>query len=164
MTRRLLNFYGDVAVVPLTRGLVSIIDAADAHHADGYNWYASGDGYASRKLWIGNGQKLILLHRLIIGAQDGLYVDHVNGDRLDNRRSNLREATNSQNQANARKRSNCGSAFKGVTWNEARGRWQAQIKRGGLNRYLGLFETEQAAHEAYVAAASIVHGEFARSA
>lgn len=162
---REIMIVGEIAMVPLTRGLFSIIDAADVDLVAGVNWYAGSNNYAQRKVKVKRGrQDMVRLHRHITGARDGLYVDHINGNPLDNRRANLREATNSQNQANARKRSGSVSPLKGVTWMRSSRKWRAQIKRDGKTIYLGCFDTEQGAHEAYAAAAPIVHGEFARVA
>lgn len=81
-------------------------------------------------------------------------------DRSDNRISNLREATRSQNAMNARKQRDNTSGFKGVSrW---RGKWQAKIQRDGKQRFLGAFSTPQDAALAYKNAAINLHGEFAR--
>ncbi|RWO22842.1 HNH endonuclease signature motif containing protein [Mesorhizobium sp.] len=97
---------------------------------------------------------------LVKGVWPEFMVDHRNRDRSDNRWSNLRQATNSQNQANRPAR---GSLPKGVTLIRE-GAFQAQIKRGGKGYYLGLFDTAEAAHAAYVGAAQKHFGEFSRAA
>lgn len=89
-------------------------------------------------------------------------IDHVNGRADDNRICNLREANQSQNTANARRRSDCKSGFKGVT--AYRGRWVASVRHNGVRVHLGVFGTPESAHAAYVAAAHSTHGEFARAA
>jgi hypothetical protein len=90
-------------------------------------------------------------------------IDHINGDGRDNRLVNLREADQSQNMANARRRAECKSGFKGVT--AYRSRWVASIGRGGgRKQHIGVFDTPEAAHAAYVAEANTRHGEFARGA
>ena len=87
------------------------------------------------------------------------HLDHINCDPADNRISNLREASNIQNRANARPEK--GRLLKGVTL--CKGRWQAQIKHLGQNHYLGRFDTAEEANAAYAAKAAEFHGEFARS-
>lgn len=89
-------------------------------------------------------------------------VDHVNGDRLDNRWKNLREATRSQNNAN--RRATIDKGLKGTSYNIRRGRWMAKINVNHQQIYLGYFDTAEEAHAAYVAAARLHYGEFARAA
>lgn len=97
------------------------------------------------------------------GEWPTLDVDHINGDRSDNRISNLRLATQSQNNGNRRSTPGSSSRFKGVTRHKG-GKWQAQIECNGRARYLGLFATEEEASLAYQEAAVEVFGEFARAA
>lgn len=87
------------------------------------------------------------MHRVIVDAPDGLQVDHVNGDRLDNRRANLRLVTQAQNSQNHGARGGA-SLFRGVYWHSQRQRWMAQVKMAGKRHYLGLFDSEQAAARA----------------
>lgn len=90
-------------------------------------------------------------------------VDHINCDRSDNRLSNLRLATRAQNMQNrgATRRNTTG--LKGVCWDSGRKKWLAQIKINGRNTYLGRHDTPEQAHAAYLRAADLEHGEFARS-
>lgn len=90
-------------------------------------------------------------------------IDHKNGDRLDNRIDNLRLATRSMNNGNSKKPKTNTSGFKGVYWHSQRERWCAGIRCNGQTTYLGLFDTPESAHEAYMAAARRIFGEFARS-
>jgi len=90
-------------------------------------------------------------------------VDHINGVRDDNRWTNLRLADRSQNCANSPARGGAYSKLKGVSFNWAAGKYQAQIKVDYRQRYLGLFDTAEAAHAAYCAAAKKYFGEFARN-
>jgi len=91
-------------------------------------------------------------------------LDHINCDRADNRISNLREATRSQNQANMRRPRHNTSGFKGASFHQRKGKWQAIIQKDGKTLYLGLFPTAADAHAAYCAAAQELHGEFWRAA
>lgn len=88
-------------------------------------------------------------------------LDHINGDGTDNRISNLREATNSLNQANRKRLSTNTSGSRGVTWHKQCGKWQAAIKVNGSNIHLGLFENLNDASEAYEMAANRYFGEYA---
>lgn len=105
------------------------------------------------------------LHRMVVtralGAiPAGLFVDHIDGDALNNRRGNLRVVTKAQNAANAAARGGV-SQYRGVHKSRG-GRWRAQIARGNIRLTLGTFDTEREAASAYDAAAKDIHGAFAR--
>lgn len=146
--------------IPLTKGKVAIIDDEDYPKVSEYKWCYS-TGYAvSRR--IEGGQKVILLmHRLIMDAPKELVTDHINHDRLDNRRANLRLCTRHQNNCNMPMRSNNKSGYKGVYWRAARNKWQANVRYEGKEYYLGLFENLNEAALAYNAKATELFGEFA---
>lgn len=88
-------------------------------------------------------------------------VDHINGNRQDNRIANLRLATTSENLCNRGKPRNNTSGFKGVSWNTKFQIWQATIKFNGRNKNLGRFASREKAAEAYSKAALQYHGDFA---
>jgi hypothetical protein len=116
--------------------------------------------YAARKV-LG---RVVYLHRLIADRMNlkGVRVDHINGDSLDNRRSNLRAATHQQNAFNQQKQKrSTSSKFKGVTFDKSRNKWMAAIKHDGVRHYLGRFTRESDAAKAYDAAAIVKFGEFA---
>lgn len=141
----------------LTEGRETVVDAADfAALLDlGVKWCVN-DGYAVNA-------KYGRLHRYLLGAKVGEMVDHINGDKLDNRRANLRIATNSQNQAN--RRANRGtSKFKGVCRQRrptSKDVWVARIVVEGRQMHLGSFDAEIDAARAYDAAATKFFGQFA---
>jgi hypothetical protein len=99
-----------------------------------------------------------------MGATKGQQIDHKNGDTLDNRRSELRFATNHQNAMNSKLRKNNKSGFKGVSYSASENRWIANICLHGKCKYLGGFDTREEAHAAYMRAAIEAAGEFARAA
>lgn len=107
------------------------------------------------------------LHRLawlyMTGEHPTAQVDHINGNRSDNRWGNLRLATNQQNQANAKKPKNNTSGYKGVYWSKQHRKWVAKLNFGKQQIYLGFYKNPKDAHGAYVAAAKSYFGEFARS-
>lgn len=83
-------------------------------------------------------------------------IDHINRDKVDNRIDNLREANDSENQQN-KSAVRANGRLLGTTWSKAAGRWAAQIKKDGVRKHLGLFDTEREAHEAYVEAKRNLH-------
>lgn len=107
-------------------------------------------------------------HRLAWAFVHGSFptgmLDHINCDRSDNRISNLREATASTNTANSRLRANNACGFKGVYWNKSSRSWCANIRVNGKLHWLGTHATPELAHAAYMAAARVHFGEFARAA
>jgi hypothetical protein len=122
------------------------IDEQDAHLAE-HRWHLS-NGYVRRSDY-SDGRRDLLLHRVILGLTpgDGLQGDHIDGNPLDCRRSNLRVATNAQNTQNQRAAGGS-SRHRGVAWHKATGKWSAQVRIQGRLVYLGLFADEAAAAEA----------------
>ncbi|MGW8565640.1 AP2 domain-containing protein [Isoptericola sp. NPDC055881] len=151
--------------IPLSQGLVALVDAEDYDRVTASTpWAASvskGHAYAVHQESIRGGQRRrsILMHTLITGWP---YVDHINGNGLDNRRANLRPATHADNMHNYRRPRHNTSGFKGVSWRKAKGAWVANIKLHGRQRYLGAYATREEAARAYDVAALELHGEFAR--
>lgn len=154
--------------IPLTKGYVALVDPVDMDLLD-RKWNARRSGhtfYATR------GRRkppyTILMHRLILSRvlqrplSSREQVDHINGDGLDNRRCNLRLATNSENQCNARIRRNNMSGYKGVSWDKYCQKWRVQIRIEGKVTYVGLFDNSHDAARAYNEAALHYYGEFAR--
>lgn len=138
----------------------TMIDASDAAWARQWTWRLSRDGYAVRGEVRNGKPRTIRLHRELIGTPPGLVTDHVNGNRLDNRRCNLRAATVSQNNANSADRRRK-SRYRGVYWHAKAAKWYAQISVNGHTRHLGLFESQEAAAEAYDLAAQSAWPGFA---
>lgn len=141
--------------IVLTRGRVAIVDAEDYEMLSQFNWCVNG-GYAYNTA-------CGPMHRFLLAPPSGAMVDHMNGDKLDNRRSNLRICSNSQNQAN-RQVFRGVSPFKGVVWQKRKnntGAWKAQLVVRGEIKYLGVFDTDVEAAAAYNAAAIDHFGDFA---
>lgn len=143
--------------VPLSKSYHALIDAVDAEEILAYNWYFAGR-YAMRVEGPRRKRKYVYMHRQLLNPPAGLEVDHINGDKLDNRRANLRLCTRSQNTANRPGLKGASSRYKGVMFQERTGLWVATIN----NTYLGSFEREDDAAKAYDAAALDRYGEFAR--
>lgn len=149
--------------IALTKGRVALVDDSDYERISSEKWFASTNGYAVRTVRMPNaGNIRIHMHRTILGISDAsVLVDHINGDGLDNRRSNLRICSKSENLRNRGKPASNTSGYKGVAWSKAAGKWQAYITVEGKRKHLGLFETPEAGHAAYCEAATKLHGEFA---
>ena len=155
---------GDVAYVPLTRGHTAIIDAADAEMVGQWAWYAAGRAdrpYAARNSFDGGNRAIIMMHRVLLNAPDHIYVDHIDGNPLNNRRCNLRLATKAENNRNVSMRRDNTSGFKGVSRVSEGNKWMAKIGVNGRQIFLGRFDTAEQAHEAYCAAAVLHFGDFA---
>jgi len=148
------------SVIILTNGGNAFCDESDFKSLSSFPWFHVIDGnnvYAARSN--GNG-RLVRMHTEIMGF---INVDHINGDGLDNRRCNLRQATNSQNQMNRGKFSKSSSMFKGVTFLKNDKRWWARISVGGKRIDLGRFISEVDAAKAYDNSANYNFGAFART-
>lgn len=156
-----------IAYVPLTRGLFALIDSDDAEEIGKHTWTAhshcsGGPYYAKRGQRKDGKSHVIQMHRQIMGFPEGLQVDHINGNPLDNRKGSLRAATNAQNARNSRPKIHSSTGIKGVSRN--RSGWVAHITFDWKTRHLGTFPSPESAHEAYCKAAIELHGEFARFA
>lgn len=170
MTRspRPIRIEGDVAYVPLTKGYEAIIDVADVPLVDGVNWCAKenrGTVYACRNIRVGNKVVPVQMHRALLNAPEGVFVDHEDRNGLNNRRSsNLRLADRCQNQWNrgASKRNTSGT--KGVSWSAREGKWRAAISVKNKFVSLGYFDSKEAAAAVYASASAAMHGEFGRVA
>lgn len=112
-------------------------------------------------------QRMYSAHRLayfyVNGAWPADEIDHINGDKTDNRINNLRPATRSQNGMNTRAKSRNTSGIKGVDWNKKQQRWRARIRTLKGRKDLGGFLTKEEAAAAYARAAHELHGEFAKT-
>ena len=153
----------DVATIPLSKGKVAIVDAADHDWLSQWKWKANvvrGQWRAVRTP-SGSTNSTIYMHRAIMAAPASKFVDHINHDALDNRRSNLRLATPQQNQCNRKSQVGATSKFLGVHIHSQSGKWTAQVTLNGKRKHLGLFDCEEDAARAYDAAARLAHGQFA---
>lgn len=154
----------ETIILKLSNG-EAMIDYNDWCEVKGYTWRIDKRGYVVRST---RSRALGLaftfrLHREIMKAPKGVEVDHKNGNKLDNRKSNLRFATKPQNQWNSKMRINNTSGFKGVSFEKAKGKYAARIRVGSKYFRCGYFCTAIEAAAAYDAAATHYFGEFART-
>jgi hypothetical protein len=150
----------------LGEGEWTILDQKDYYKLCNYKWCINGNGtkfYAVRLVKKGPGRtKIEYMHRIIMQPEKGLLVDHRNSNSLDNRRENLRIATQAENMQNRKKRKNTSSRYIGVWYAKEKSKWESRIWHNGRKVYIGSFEKEEDAARAYDEAAGRYHGEFAR--
>jgi len=143
---------------------LAMLDDADAEQIGGLAWKMSkdrnGNAYAVARV----GSKYKSMHRLVMGEpqRPNHIVDHIDGDGLNNQRSNLRICNQSQNMGNAKKHSDAGVKFKGVTFDKQYNKYRASICVDGQKVRIGRFATAEDAAFAYDKYASLCFGEFAR--
>lgn len=159
--------------IEITKGEKAIVDDKDFEELNKIKWqwsvgYARHPGYGAHKI-----RKSILMHRLIMNAPKGMDIDHINGNRLDNRRENLRVCTRAENnQHRTNKRKNKTSIYKGVCLVTSRyfskrkkiltkrTSWMASIQKNKEFTIIGCFQNELHAAMAYDLWAKELHGEF----
>lgn len=147
-------------VIHLFRSGEAIVDDDVYEYLSQWNWHLTKNGYAFRHVKIDGKEKAILMHRVIADTPEGYETDHINGNKLDNQRSNLRNASKSQNQGNSKIRTDNKTGFKGV--HSSHGRYIAQIRIYGKKVSLGTFNDPIEAARAYDIAAKEHFGEFAK--
>ena len=147
--------------IPLTQGKIAIVDDEDFEWLNQWKWAYHHSGYAVRTIYIASrNRKQISMHRLINGTPDGIETDHINHNRLDNRRGNLRNCTHLQNQHNFSMPKSNTSGYKGVDWHKPNHKWRAQIKFHGKKIHIGFFKNIGDAASAYETKAKELFGEF----
>lgn len=157
--------------IPLTKGQYAVVDDEDYAWLSAFNWHTLPTGAGSNRPVAATGyikdgtNTRRLMHRMILehrGTQlEGLDVDHINGNTLDNRRHNLRACTHTQNMQNKRKMKATSSRYKGVSRRKS-GRWRAYIRIDGRLIHLGQWDSELEAARMYDAAARQRFGQYAR--
>lgn len=150
-----------IRLIPLTQGKFATVDVDDYDRFSQCKWCASKSHnnrfYAVRY----KNNKTIMMHRQIMNAPAGLVVDHIDGNGLNNRKSNLRICTQAQNFLNSRPRRNCGSRYKGVSLYKREKMWRVKIFHNSRTINIGQFDDEIEAALAYDRKAAELFGEFA---
>lgn len=142
-------------------GLCVIVDDEDFDMLNQYTWHLASNGYATTFVGGRKNIKCVLMHRLLMNPSGDFEVDHRNGNKLDNRRDNLRLARRGENARNLRRHKKFSSRFKGVSWSADRHVWYARIHDNRKTIHLGQFSSEIQAALAYNDAALERFGEFA---
>jgi len=153
--------------IPLTQGKVALVDDEDYEYLIQWKWYYLKNNYNSgiavRSIYsslLKRTTGCIRMSRELLKAPNGIEVDHINHDTLDNRRRNLRLATAQQNMRNRRPQRHS-SKYKGVSWNKRRQTWRVQITINRNMKTLGYFKSETEAATTYNKAAIELFGKFA---
>lgn len=147
--------------IKLTQGHVALVDDSDFDVLNKHKWcYANG--YAVRNVLINGKQKTIWMHRQILNAPVGLEVDHADGNRSNNQRSNIRLCTRTENMQNRPLTVKNTSGYKGVSFYKPLKKFQARIRISGMEKHLGFFDNVIDAAKAYKSAAITYHKSFAK--
>jgi hypothetical protein len=156
--------------IKLTKGKISLVDEIDYNWLSKYNWqYNETNGYAFRlskqeddgSNYNRHKRRKIYMHKVINNTSNGFQTDHINGNRLDNRRVNLRTVTNRQNQQNRSIDCRNNSGYKGVHFFKRDSNWQAYITYNGKRKHLGYYSNSKLAGIVYNCVAKILFGEYA---
>lgn len=151
--------------IELTNGGVALVDDEDYEFLSSMSWNRSESRsrtYAVKCFWVRGENRRVTyrMHNFLMIGHDGIQVDHIDGNGLNNQKSNLRSGSLSQNQYNAKKRSDNTSGYRGVAC--VRGRFHAQIQYDKKHRYIGSYPTAELAARAYDEHAKVFHGSFAK--
>lgn len=143
-----------------------LVDDADLPKVLQFKWHIDGKGYViSDTRHTIKGRRygsMTLLHRCLLGLEKGdPIVDHINQDKLDNRRSNLRLADKSTNALNRGAQANSKTGYKGISWDKQKGKWRVAANLQGKQYHLGFYSNIEDAIQAWNDKIEDVHGEWA---
>jgi len=146
--------------IKLTQGQYTIVDNSDFKRLSAFKWRFSE--YAIRSIKSGPTQKTITLHSEVLKPKQGFTIDHINGNRLDNRKRNLRHVTFSQNCQNSKLRRHNTSGYRGVSWHKNSEQWVARIIYQGRTYHCGMFKSIIDAAKSYNKMAKKLYGKYAK--
>lgn len=150
-------------IIKLSKKYETIVDDEDYEYLNQWKWYTFKSRpnliYVTRRI----NNKTIYLHRFILNITNkNTIIDHIDGNPLNNQKSNLRICTQSENMQNARKHKNCSSKYKGVCWDKNRNKWIVNLDINKKRIHIGRFNLEKDAALAYNKAATKYFGSFAK--
>ena len=154
--------------IALNHGRTALVDDEDFAWLSKCKWYAwekpnRNTAYALRAEGKKPNRHTISMHREIMNVLPGIYIDHIDGNGLNNQKKNLRLCASSENQMNSKLRRNSKSGLKGVSFKKEQGKWVAQIQAHKKRKHIGYFNTKEEAAKAYDETARELFGEFANT-
>lgn len=149
-------------LIPLSKNKSAIVDDEDYEYLSKYHWYCSSSGYANRhpKMVRGVRKGKIMMHREVMNTPDGMQTDHINGNKLDNRKSNLRIVNSAQNIWNSTLKSKGVTGIKNVSISNDG--YQVRVMKNGKRYFLGVFKDLSKAVLVAEKARNKYYGEYAR--
>jgi len=157
--RKKYNTYdltGEYGIGYTLKGEEFYFDLEDYDKIKDYCWGIVDGGYLKARI----GNKNVLIHRYLLDPDRNMVIDHINHNKLDNRKENLRICTNRENCMNQDKSKNNKSGYKGVYYNKLSNKWESSIKIHGKSIYLGIFSNKEEAFEKYKEAERYYFKEF----
>lgn len=145
--------------IPLSEGLFAFVDEDDAEKVSLYKWRATKRGH-TYYAYAAINRKTLFMHRFLL-LEPSQFIDHKDGNGLNNIRSNIRICTHAENMRNTRKRINTASKYKGLSFSN--NKWRVSIEQNGERLFLGSFDDELAAAYQYDRAARLLFGKFAKT-
>jgi len=136
-------------IKPLNSDKLMKVDDEDYEELSKHKWWFNNKGYPHTYIYVDNKRTSIFMHQILIKPPKGLQIDHIDRDKLNNQRDNLRIATQSQNNMNRIKQKNTSSKYKGVSWHKEHKKWRAYITFKDKYIHLGYFTNEDDAGRAY---------------
>lgn len=155
------KFEGDVCIGMLKDGTEFIFDTDDYEKISKYYWSLNSNGYVFSNIMIDGKRYNVFLHVLIFGNKNGFEVDHIDRNKLNNRKNNLIYSTHSENNRNKNKQINNSSGIIGVYKDSQTGQWRAQIKINNKTIALGRFINKEDAIVARLKAEYLYYENFA---
>lgn len=149
---------GDFKIIKSTNGTDIKVNSDTYVWAKYFTWKVNSDGYA---VCGKSPDRNMLMHRVITDCPDNMQVDHINGEKLDNTRENLRIVTAHQNSMNRRINSNSNTGYKGVYWHKRDKKFVVVVKFHGKKYFSGRFNNAEEAHEAYMRKSKELFGDYA---
>lgn len=149
-------------LIELTQGKFAVVDDEDYEYISMFKWHLSYSGYVASSVYNPETKrsKHLLMHRFLTPCPKGKQVDHIDGDRLNNCRDNLRICTLAENRSNSGRYTTNTSGHRGIQWRSDKKKWRARIFHDKKEYFLGYFADKDKAVEVWRRVAKLLYGEF----